>query len=82
MTDLESPCDFRCGYVSSGRDLWEHIAREHRDCTECGAKHYFDEIEDRAVTHKPDCLRLSPGYAYPGPVPAEYEDDGDDLPPG
>jgi hypothetical protein len=27
----ESPCDFRCGYVSTGLDLWLHVMHEHAD---------------------------------------------------
>jgi hypothetical protein len=65
MTETESPCDFHCGYVSSGRDLWEHIAWEHQDCGECGNSPRHDEAGNEAVTHKPDCPRLQPGYAYP-----------------
>ena len=73
-TETESPCDFHCGYYSSGRDLWEHIAWEHRDCTECGAK---APERPYSLTHRLDCPRLQLGYVYPGPVPAEYEDEGD-----
>ena len=64
MTETESPCDFHCGYVSSGQDLWDHVFREHRTCTECGNVPGGQD-QDVAVTHKPDCPRLRPGYVYP-----------------
>lgn len=80
ITEPESPCDFHCGYVSSGRDLWEHIAWEHRACTECAARPRHDE----AVTHKPGCPRLRPGYVYPsagsGYAPYDGPLAGDDDP--
>lgn len=66
-----SPCDFRCGYVSTGRDLWEHVVHEHARCPECGR----EPIGVHAVSHEQDCPRLQPGYVYPGPVPAEFQDD-------
>ena len=66
MTD-EEPCDLRCGYVSSGLDLWLHMTHEHARCPECGAA----PIGVSSVTHEPDCPRLQPDYVYPGPVPAE-----------
>lgn len=68
-TETESPCDFRCGYVSSGRDLHDHIVWEHQPCAGCGGKPHRAESamydDNRAVTHKPDCPRLQPGYVYP-----------------
>jgi len=70
----ESPCDFHCGYYSSGRDLWEHVFWEHRDCTECEAK---APQPPYSLTHKLVCPRLQPGWVYPGPVPAEFDDDDD-----
>ena len=68
------PCDFRCGYVSTGLDLWLHVFHEHARCPECGN----EPFDGYAVSHKQDCLRLQPGYVYPGPVPAEFEDQGND----
>jgi hypothetical protein len=62
MDETESPCDYRCGYVSSGRDLREHIFWEHRPCTECGAR---TTGRPESLTHRPDCPRLQPGYVYP-----------------
>ena len=69
-TETESPCDFHCGYYSSGRDLWEHVFWEHRPCTECGA------VPDRpySLTHRAACSRLQPGYTYP-PVSGHPEDE-------
>jgi len=64
MAETESPCDFHCGYVSSGQDLWDHVFREHRTCTECGNAP-SGLHQDVAVTHEPDCPRLQPGYIYP-----------------
>ena len=61
MSHLELPCDFDCGYYSTGLDLWEHVFWEHRQCTECGCK----PDGEYAVSHKSDCPRLQPGYAYP-----------------
>jgi hypothetical protein len=52
-----------------------HESREHKRCTECGRA---PRAGFEATTHKPDCPRLQPGYAYPGPVPAEYEESSDD----
>ena len=68
MTEPESPCDFHCGYVGSGLDLWNHVFREHARCPHCGNNPH----DGYAVSHKQDCPRLQPGYVYPGPVPAEY----------
>ena len=71
MTETESPCDFHCGYESSGRDLWEHVFWEHRDCTECGARAperpYSPPTGRRA-------LGLQPGYNYP-PAAGHPEDE-------
>jgi hypothetical protein len=61
-TETESPCNFHCGYLSTGQDLWEHVFWEHRGCTECGAK---APEPPYSLTHKLDCPRLQPGYAYP-----------------
>ena len=58
----DSPCDFHCGYYSTGRGLWGHVMWEHRDCTECGAK---APERPYSLTHRLDCPRLQPGYAYP-----------------
>lgn len=68
----ESPCDFHCGYAGpADQKFWEHVFHEHRRCPDCG-----NEPFDRhtAVRHNPDCPRLRPGYVYPGPVPAEFDD--------
>jgi hypothetical protein len=59
MTETE--CSFRCGYSSSGRNLLEHEMHEHARCPECGR----EPIGVHSVSHKPDCPRLRPGYAYP-----------------
>ena len=76
--ESESPCDFHCGYYSSGRDLHEHIAWEHRDCAECGAK---APERPYSLTHRLDCPRLQPGYVYPatGSGYAPYDGDGEDM---
>lgn len=58
----ESPCDARCGYVSSGRDLIDHMRWEHRHCGECGSE---PRSRHESVTHEPGCPRLRPGYTYP-----------------
>jgi len=55
------PCDIRCGYVSEGLDLLQHMRFEHVRCTECGN----EPIGVSSVSHKPDCPRLRPGYVYP-----------------
>jgi len=68
------PCAAHCGYVSSGLDLWLHQTHEHRRCPHCGN----GPAGVSAVSHEPDCPRLHPGYVYPGPAPAEFEDQGDD----
>ena len=70
-TETESPCDFHCGYVSSGLDLWLHVMHEHARCPHCGNS----PIGVHSVIHEADCPRLQPGYVYPGPVPAEFEDE-------
>ncbi len=57
----DEPCAVRCGYVSHGRDLIEHMRYEHAQCTECGN----DPIGVHSVSHEPDCPRLQPGYTYP-----------------
>lgn len=72
-----SPCDFRCGYFSNGLDLWLHVFREHAPCPECGNKP-SGERNEYPVSHKPACPVLQPDYVYPGPIPAEFEDTGDD----
>jgi hypothetical protein len=59
----ESPCDFQCGYFSTGQDLWNHVFHEHARCSECGNW----PSGEYAVSHKPDCPRLHPGYVYPPP---------------
>jgi hypothetical protein len=78
----ESPCDFHCGYYSSGRDLYDHVCWEHRDCTECGAK---APERPYSLTHRPDCPRLQPGYVYPsagsGYVPYDVPLDDEDAAP-
>lgn len=73
-TETESPCDFHCGYVSSGRDLLEHMSWEHRECGDCGGRPR-DWPDVAAVTHRPGCPRLRPGYAYPA-IPSGYVYDG------
>lgn len=70
-TETESPCDFECGYVSSGRDLFEHIAWEHRPCPHCGRAPRGKD----SVTHLGGCPRLQPGYEYPA-IPSGYAYDG------
>ena len=74
MPEPGSPCDFHCGYFSSGLDLWLHVFHEHAPCPACGNK----PDGEYAVSHKPDCPRLRPDYVYPGPIPAEFEDQADD----
>lgn len=61
-TEPDSPCDLRCGYVSSGQDLIDHMLYEHKRCPDCGSAPIaaYD-----SVTHEPWCPRLQPGYAYP-----------------
>jgi predicted RNA-binding Zn-ribbon protein involved in translation (DUF1610 family) len=73
-TETEENCSQHCGYVASGLDLWLHERYEHFPCTECGAA----PIGVHAVSHEPGCPRLQPGYVYPGPIPAEYEEGDDD----
>lgn len=65
MTGVESPCSRDCGYFSHGQDLYEHERWEHIPCTECGNGPGQD-LRTYGLSHKPDCLRLQPGYAYPG----------------
>jgi len=72
--ETESPCDFHCGYFSSGQDLWNHVFREHIPCPECGNKP-DGERGEYPVSHKPDCPRLQPGYVYP-PAGSGYTYDG------
>jgi hypothetical protein len=60
------PCDFRCGYESSGQDLLEHVMHEHRRCPHCGN----EPMGCHAVSHNQACPRLEPGYRYPEPAPA------------
>ena len=62
----EEECASGCGYVSSGRDLIEHMRHEHARCPDCGRAPVG---EDTAVSHKPDCPRLRPGYRYPEVAP-------------
>ena len=70
MSESGTACSPGCGYVSSGLDLWLHSAHEHKPCAECGRKPNGGD----SVTHKPDCPRLQPGYIYPGPIPAGFEE--------
>ena len=57
----DEPCAVRCGYVSHGQDLIEHMRYEHAQCTECGN----EPIGVHSVSHEPGCPRLQPGYTYP-----------------
>jgi hypothetical protein len=63
VSETEEECAAGCGYFSSGRDLLEHQEHEHVRCPDCGRAPAHD---DNAVSHKPDCPRLQPGYRYPG----------------
>jgi hypothetical protein len=72
-TETESPCDFHCGYFSTGQDLWNHVFHEHARCPECGNEPSGNRGE-YAVSHRPDCQRLQPGYAYP-PVDGQPGDE-------
>jgi hypothetical protein len=71
MTGAGESCSQHCGYVSSGLDSWLHERYEHFRCAECGAV----PIGVHSVSHEQWCPRLQPDYVYPGPIPAEYEDD-------
>jgi hypothetical protein len=59
----DESCSRRCGYYSSGMDLSLHERYEHTQCGECGRV----PRDPYPVTHKPDCPRLVPGYAYLAP---------------
>jgi hypothetical protein len=60
-------CEHHCGYVSEGIDLLDHERYEHRPCTDCGAgeDQSPEWLEIHAVSHRPACVRLQPGYVYP-----------------
>lgn len=65
----EESCEFRCGYVSSGQDLLNHMFWEHQaSCAECAAK--APDPQWQSLNHEPDCPRLQPGYVYPEATPA------------
>jgi predicted RNA-binding Zn-ribbon protein involved in translation (DUF1610 family) len=74
-TETEEPCSRRCGYVSSGLELWLHERHEHFRCPDCGR----EPIGVSSVSHERDCPRIRPGYVYPGPIPAEYEGPDDEV---
>lgn len=60
----DSPCSRDCGYFSSGQDLIDHERHEHRPCPDCGAGAKQD-LDIYGLSHRPDCIRLKPGYVYP-----------------
>ena len=57
------PCDFRCGYVSTGLDLWLHVFHEHARCPECG--------NEPAATARPaaSSVRIHSTAPYPALLP-------------